>query len=535
MIKRSRGRWSVASEDPPRPSPTRLSPAESSFSKFTGDQQQPHSRSSKMVSPHSTVLAASAVLATLSSSVQAQQSGSSTPEVHPSLSTQQCSSAGGCVIEQTSIVLDANWRWLHEVGGYRNCFTGNQWDASLCPDPATCAQNCALEGVDYSGTYGISTSSGGELALKLVTKHQYGTNVGSRVYLLAAGGKSNGIDAGGDTEAADASAESALYKKFALLNQEFAFDVDVSELPCGLNGALYFVDMDADGGASRFPTNEAGAKLGTGYCDAQCPHDVKFIHGEANVLDWAATGATAGGGRYGSCCAELDIWEANSMSTAFTSHPCESFTGTHRCSSPEECGDAGNRYNGVCDKDGCDFNAYRMGNTSFYGPGAQFVIDSTRKFTIVTQFVTNDGTASGELVDIRRFYQQDGRRVENPRAAWDALAGLDVRSLTEETCSAAKKAFGDVDDHAAKGSLAQLGRALQNGVVLTMSLWTDHAAQCLWLDSSYPAGADPKLPGVARGSCPTSSGRPDEVEAAHPDATVRFSNIRVGDIGSTTK
>lgn len=487
------------------------------------------------------LLAFSAALSALSASVQAQQSGSNTPEVHPSLPTQQCSSSGGCVPEQTSIVLDANWRWLHEVGGYRNCYTGNQWDSSLCPDPETCAQKCALEGADYPGTYGISASSGGELALKLVTKHQYGTNVGSRVYLLAAGDKTNSVDAndaGGNGvvhPATDVAAESALYKKFALLNQEFTFDVDVSELPCGLNGALYFVDMDADGGASRFPTNTAGAKLGTGYCDAQCPHDVKFIHGEANVLDWSPTGASAGSGRYGSCCAELDIWEANSISTAFTSHPCASFTGTHRCASPEECGDSTNRYKGVCDKDGCDFNAYRMGNTSFYGPGSQFAIDSTRKFTVVTQFVTSDGTANGDLADIRRFYQQDGRRVENPRATWDALAASDVRSLTAETCGATKKAFGDVDDHAAKGGLVQLGRALKNGVVLTLSLWTDHAAQCLWLDSSYPVEKDPKLPGVTRGSCPTSSGKPDEVEAAHPDATVRFSNIRVGDIGSTTK
>ena len=56
---------------------------------------------------------------------------------------------------------------------------------------------------------------------------------------------------------------------FKLLNKEFSFDVDVSRLPCGLNGALYFVQMDHDGGMSRFPSNKAGAKYGTGYCDAQ--------------------------------------------------------------------------------------------------------------------------------------------------------------------------------------------------------------------------------------------------------------------------
>ena len=51
---------------------------------------------------------------------------------------------------------------------------------------------------------------------------------------------------------------------FNLKSQEFTFDVDVLGLPYGLNGVLYFVDMDADGGISRFPTNKAGAKYGTG-------------------------------------------------------------------------------------------------------------------------------------------------------------------------------------------------------------------------------------------------------------------------------
>lgn len=75
------------------------------------------------------------------------------------------------------------------------------------------------------------------------------------------------------------------YQLFNPLNQEFTFDVDVSNLPCGLNGALYFSQMDADGGVSKYPTNKAGAKYGTGYCDAQCPHDIKFINGEVSVVD----------------------------------------------------------------------------------------------------------------------------------------------------------------------------------------------------------------------------------------------------------
>jgi cellulose 1,4-beta-cellobiosidase len=37
------------------------------------------------------------------------------------------------------------------------------------------------------------------------------------------------------------------YEMFMLLNQEFTFDVDVSNMPCGVNGALYFVEMAKDG------------------------------------------------------------------------------------------------------------------------------------------------------------------------------------------------------------------------------------------------------------------------------------------------
>lgn len=53
---------------------------------------------------------------------------------------------------------------------------------------------------------------------------------------------------------------------FKLKNMEFTFDVDVSNLPCGLNGALYFVKMDADGGVSQYPTNKAGAKVSPIAC-----------------------------------------------------------------------------------------------------------------------------------------------------------------------------------------------------------------------------------------------------------------------------
>lgn len=201
---------------------------------------------------------ASLVSLALAAVAIAQQVGTQTAEAHPKLPWKKCTKSGGCATQSSaSITLDANWRWLHTTSGYTNCYDGNKWDTTLCPDGATCAANCALDGADYPGTYGITTS-GDALTLKFVTQSAQ-KNIGSRVYLL-----------NNDSQ----------YEMFKLLNQEFTFDVDVSNLPCGLNGALYFSEMEADGGMAKFSTNKAGAKYGTGYCDSQCPRDIKFINGE---------------------------------------------------------------------------------------------------------------------------------------------------------------------------------------------------------------------------------------------------------------
>merc|ERR1719245_1732997 len=174
------------------------------------------------------------------SGVQAQQAGSLTNNEVLSLPMEECQAGENWKKVSTSAVLDANWRWIHD-NGYTNCYTGNTWDSGYCPDAQSCTENCFLEGVsasEYRSTYGISTS-GDSMTLKFVTEGQYSKNIGSRTYLL------------------DSNHER--YEMFELLNQEFSFEVDVSNLPCGLNGALYFVAMDADGGKAEYPTNECGA------------------------------------------------------------------------------------------------------------------------------------------------------------------------------------------------------------------------------------------------------------------------------------
>ncbi|KAG8628463.1 hypothetical protein KVT40_004336 [Elsinoe batatas] len=445
-----------------------------------------------------------AALFTLLAQAYGQQAGTSTPETHPKLATQTCT-ASGCTNQQNSIVLDSNWRWVHNVGGYTNCYTGQTWNSQYCASGSACAQNCALEGADYSGTYGISTS-GNALTLKFKT----GSNVGSRVYLLDPT----------DTK----------YQLFNLKNKEFTFDVDTSQLPCGLNGALYFVTMDADGGVSKYPNNKAGAKYGTGYCDSQCPKDIKFINGEANVGGWtgSATDPQSGTGNYGSCCGEMDIWEANSISNAYTPHPCKAI-GQVRCTSDQDCGGGNYRYDGQCDRDGCDFNPYRMGNTSFYGPSK--ILNTQQKMTVVTQFITTDGTNTGALKEIRRIYVQNGKVYQNSKVNIQGLAG--TNSLTDDTCKAQKTLFGDNNSFSARGGMAQSGKDFEKGMALVMSIWDDHYAHMLWLDAPYPTDAPATKPGVARGSCSTTSGNPKDVEANSPNSQVTFSNIKVGTLGST--
>jgi hypothetical protein len=62
------------------------------------------------------------------------------------------------------------------------------------------------------------------------------------------------------------------YFMFKLKNREFTFDVDVSNMPCGVNGALYFVEMD-EWGDSGQGANTAGARYGTGCKSFTCSYE----------------------------------------------------------------------------------------------------------------------------------------------------------------------------------------------------------------------------------------------------------------------
>ena len=133
-------------------------------------------------------------------------------EAHPPLITYKCTNSGGCVQQNTSVVLDA------KDSKYATGSPGSR--------PAS----------DYTNM-GVSTKG------DALTLYHYvnGNPASPRIYLLGADNK---------------------YVLMSLLPGEISVDVDFSAVPCGENGAFYFSEMAADG-----RSNAAG---GTGYCDAQC-------------------------------------------------------------------------------------------------------------------------------------------------------------------------------------------------------------------------------------------------------------------------
>merc|ERR1711920_75966 len=106
--------------------------------------------------------------------------------------------------------------------------------------------------------------------------------------------------------------------------------------------------------------------------------------------------------------------------------------------------------------------------------------------------------------------------------------------ITDEFCDAKKRKFDDVNDFQAKGGNKQMGRSLDRGQVLALSLWDDVEVNMLWLDSAYPLNKPTDSPGVRRGSCAGGvSSTPTYVRNNFPDGYVLFANAAIGEIGST--
>ncbi|KAI1341739.1 glycoside hydrolase family 7 protein [Xylariaceae sp. FL0016] len=142
-----------------------------------------------------------------------------------------------------------------------------------------------------------------------------------------------------------------------------------------------------------------------------------------------------------------------------------------------------------CDKAGCGYNPFASGQRQLWATGG--TVDTGKPFTVVTRF-----EGSGTLTKISRVYIQNGKQTE----------GGSISSCND-----------------GQGGLAGMGQALGRGMVLAMSIWNDAAQQMAWLDSG------------SNGPCSTAESTPSNIQSQHPDTHVVFSNIKWGDIGSTTK
>lgn len=157
-------------------------------------------------------------------------------------------------------------------------------------------------------------------------------------------------------------------------------------------------------------------------------------------------------------------------------------------------------------------------------------MDTTKPIQVVTQFETEDGTDNTDVVKINRFFVQDGKKIEHPMSKTGGDKEFD--HIDDEMCEAHKKIFEDPDDFKKKGGMSKMSKDLEKGMVLVMSLWDDSAANMLWLDSTYPT--DKTAMGGPRGTCSIDSGKPADVRRQSPNAYVSYSDIRFGEIGSTT-
>jgi len=291
---------------------------------------------------------------------------------------------------------------------------------------------------------------------------------------------------------------------FMMNGQEFTFDVELSTMHCGFNAAMYLVGMT---------DNQGGAENGTKYCDAQ-----------------------AVGGTF---CSEMDLFEGNTVAQQYTTHGCIDACASYT-EGVSECENTGSGKT-VCDQSGCGLNPFRYGpgtsyngetnNEAFLGPDSSYQIDSSKAFTVVTQFYETN---------ITRFYLQNGNRIDLPTlytltpsdgSHYDAFENP---ALREDYCADiydrwngngnAEKAFDK--------PLAQMFKNMENGMVLAMSAWYAEESYVDGKPSATQTGMS-WMDGVNNWGHYTKAGPCFESTSDAGNHQATFSDIRFGAIGTT--
>jgi len=179
-----------------------------------------------------------------------------------------------------------------------------------------------------------------------------------------------------------------VFSAVKVLGGSITFTVDISKIGCGENAAFYLLSM---------PASSAGSN-GDYYCDANCVG--------------------------GSCCTEMDLFEANRHAIQITPHHCTSATSG-------------------CDAGGCARNTQSI--SKGFGPDSTFTINSASPFTVKISFNGNP------LTSITSVISQSSKSI----------------TLTH-------------DGGCGSGYLSAVGTMLGQGMVPTWSFWSGSMG---WLDS----------------------------------------------------
>jgi len=85
-------------------------------------------------------------------------------------------------------------------------------------------------------------------------------------------------------------------------------------------------------------------------------------------------------------------------------------------------------------------------------------VDTSQEFTVVTQFITNTGTASGTLSDTKRFYIQNGKVIPNSQST---ISGVTGNSINQAYYDAQKSAFGGTYTYKQHGGFASMSAGMK--------------------------------------------------------------------------
>lgn len=156
-----------------------------------------------------------------------------------------------------------------------------------------------------------------------------------------------------------------VYHHFDLLGAELSFDVDISNVDCSCNSALFFTGMPGFGPNGQY----AKGGLDDYYCDANKVGGV-----------W---------------CWEMDTLESNKYTMATTPHKCASANGAYIAS---------------CDRGGCQTNAYNVDKTGMC-PSDKCKINTLKPFRQYQTFVADENDPS-KLAQLKNRFEQEGRVFE---------------------------------------------------------------------------------------------------------------------------